>query len=154
MKLILLSITQEFVREKAENQSLYEGIHSEACHLEDKSDIATEVAHINEQWAAICQATEERGQLLRAVAESWTFYSDSSADVHDLINGLEVKVQQQPNVHAIDVLTLRAELNSCEVRRTVGNMHVFIVVFILFVPHILVVLQMLIRKINLYEVSG
>ena len=112
------------MREKTENQSLYDGIHSEACHLEDKSDIATEVSQIDEQWVAICRATEERGQLLRAVAESWTFYSDSSAEVHDLINGLEVKVQQQRNIHAIDVSTLRAELNSYEVRRTARNMHV------------------------------
>ena len=114
------------MREKAENQSLYDGIHSEAGHLEDKSDIATEVAHINEQWAAICQATEERGQLLRAVAESWSFYSDSSAEAHELIKRLEVEVQQQPNIHAIDVSTLRAELDSYKVRRNGRNMRVLL----------------------------
>ena len=114
------------MREKAENQSLYDGIHSEASHLEDKSDIATEVAHINEQWAAICQATDERGQLLRAVAESWTFYSDSSAEAHELIKRLEVEVQQQPNIHAIDVSTLRAELDSCKVRMNGRNMRVLL----------------------------
>lgn len=104
------------MREQAENQSLYDGIHSEASHLEDKPDIANKVKRTDEQWAEICRATEQRCQLLREVAETWARYNESNAEVHLLIKRLEVKVQQTPNIHAIDMSTLQAELDNCKVR--------------------------------------
>jgi len=111
----MLSV-QEFVREKAENQALYDGVHSEACHLVDKPDITDEVKRTDKLWAEIDQTTEERGRLLGEIAETWAQYSDDSAKTYELIKRLEAKVQQQPNIHAIEVSTLQAEVDKCEVR--------------------------------------
>ena len=107
---------QEFLHEKAENQALYDGVHSEACHLVDKPDIADEVKRTDKLWAEIDQTTEERGRLLGEITDTWTQYSDNSAETHELIKRLEAKVQQQPNIHAIEVSTLQAEVGKCEVR--------------------------------------
>lgn len=98
------------VQERTINQELYDDLLTEARYLGDKPGVSGELDTIQGRWNQLMTLTEKKTIRMRKTLEAWTSYKEDADKLESLVQEIGGQLEDQPNVHAVELNELEAEL--------------------------------------------
>lgn len=98
------------MKECEEQFPIFEKLNTEAGYLMDQPNVPAEMEALQRRWNDIISSSEDRSHKVEKMYGAWAAYDQEVNNFDEVLDKLQGRVADEPNLHSTDVQVLEHEL--------------------------------------------